>query len=222
MKQDRELSGSSGPRRIGIFGGAFDPVHTGHLLVAQDALEQLHLHRVIFLLSARPPHKQPLLGFEQRRQMLEAALRPFPSFSLSDLELHQPGTTYTVSVLSQLRARRPDDSFFLLIGADQYQEIETWRRYESLSLFAEVIVLTRPGFRPIRRTLPARLLTVRQIEISSSEIRKRIECNLPISGMVPESVHKLILRHRYYLTIKSNRAFRVVPRSRARAVQSNI
>lgn len=192
--------------RIGILGGTFDPVHIGHLLVARDAAERLKLDRVLFLLAARPPHKRCVLPYAQRRRLLRRALRGHPAFVLSEIESQRPGPSYTVESLARLRAQYPDDRLFLLLGADQYRELCTWRHPERLGDFARLVVMTRPGARENQGTahnrtipdFPAQILPVRQVEIGSTEIRRRLAQALPVTDMVPDCVLELIVKDNLY------------------------
>lgn len=184
--------------KIGILGGSFDPVHNGHLLVAQDIKEKLELDRILFMPAPRPPHKRCRAPFSVRREMLKRAIHGHPSFALSDIENLRPGTSYTVDTLARLKRRCPKDKLFLIIGADQFQELATWKEPKRLRRFASLIVMTRPGSRTGKGILPARRIPVRQIGISSSEIRERVACGLSIRDMVPESVWRMISRKRLY------------------------
>ncbi len=115
--------------RLGLYGGTFDPVHLGHLLLAESCREQLALDEVWFIPTGNPPHK---LGVEiapakARREMLELALAGFPQFHVSRIEIDRPGPHYTVETLRLVRSERPDDNPFVLIGADSLHDLHTWR-----------------------------------------------------------------------------------------------
>lgn len=184
--------------KIGILGGAFDPVHTGHLLIAQDIKEKLELDRVIFMPASRPPHKRCVAPFALRRRMLKAAIAGHPGFVLSDIEARRPGLSYTVETLEQLRSRHAQDELFLTIGADQFRELRTWKQPERLPGLARLIVITRPGAHSVKGIVPARRLAVRQIEISSTEIRNRIARGLSVDEMLPQPVLRLIRNSALY------------------------
>ena len=184
--------------RVGVFGGAFDPVHVGHLLAAQDVREKLALDRVIFVLSAQPPHKSCVLPYEQRRRLLKAALHGYSGFELSDVEFGQAGLTYTIETLARLRELHPRDRLFLMIGADQYRSLNTWKEPTGLMRYAQLVVMNRPGTEAKPGRVPAKLVPVRQIEVSSTEIRRRIGQSRSVENMVPEASLRLIRRNRLY------------------------
>jgi nicotinate-nucleotide adenylyltransferase len=184
--------------KIGILGGAFDPVHNGHLLVAQDVMEKLGLDRVLFVPAPRPPHKRCTAPFGARCRMLKAALAGHPGFAFSDVEAGRPGRSYTVESLRELRARHPRDEFQLIVGADQFRDLKTWKDPWRLPGLARLVVITRPGARVVKDIVPARKIAVRQIEISSSEIRDRLTRGLSVQDMVPQPALKLLQRNKYY------------------------
>jgi len=184
--------------RIGILGGTFDPVHFGHLLVAQDIREKLGLDRILFMPAPRPPHKRCVAPFALRCRMLKAAIAGHPGFAFSDIEVRRPGRSYTVETLTELKSRFARDELFLVIGADQFRELKTWKQPERLPGLARLIVITRPGTRRVKGIVPARRVTVRQIEISSTEIRGRIASDLSVRDMLPQPVLRLIRRNKLY------------------------
>lgn len=184
--------------RIGIFGGRFDPVHLGHLLAAQSAQEKLRLGRVLFMIAARPPHKRCALDYTDRLDLLKRALRGWPGFSVCELESAHPGRSYTILSLARLREILPHDRLYLLIGADEYQQLHSWYQPDRLADYAEIVVLTRPGFAIAEENHRVRCLPVRQVQISSSEIRRRLRRRLSIHGLVPEAVARQIYRKGYY------------------------
>jgi nicotinate-nucleotide adenylyltransferase len=188
--------------KIGILGGAFDPVHVGHLLVARDIMEKLGLDRMVFLPASRPPHKRCIASYVQRSRMLKAAIHGHAGFEASDAEAKRPGTSYTVESLAELKRTRPNDALFLIIGADQYQELATWKDPRRLPGLARLVVMSRPGAGMVKGIVPARRVAVRQIELSSTEIRKRIASGLDVSDMVPAPALRLIKRHRLYQSEK--------------------
>ena len=137
------------PRRVGIMGGTFDPVHTGHLRIAEEAREKLGLDRVLFLPAADPPHKPggSILAFEHRWRMLELATQGNPRFRLSDLESRLPGKSYSVNSLKKLSEEYGGKAeLFFLVGLDAFVEVDTWWRFRELFELARMVVLRRPGF----------------------------------------------------------------------------
>src|SRR5262245_55959137 len=127
--------------RIGVFGGTFDPVHLGHLVVAEQCREQAKLDRVLFVPAARPPHKidQVITPYFRRVEMLELALAGNPSFVVDQTEKDRPGPSYTVDTLKDLKARERDAELFLLVGSDCLGELVHWHRPERLSELATLL-----------------------------------------------------------------------------------
>ncbi len=185
--------------RIAIFGGRFDPIHHGHLILAQDVLEHLHLDQVLFLVSARPPHKPTQASFEHRYRMVQLAVAGHPAFVASDLEarLNLP-QSYTALVLPHLNLEAHET--FFLMGEDQYRHFHQWYQPEAILQRVQVVVLRRPG--PPRPASPydtrVRFLDSRLVDISSSEIRQRIREGRSIRYLVPPEVRAYIEAHRLY------------------------
>ncbi len=185
--------------RIAVFGGRFDPIHHGHLILAQDALESLHLDRVIFLVSAQPPHKPTHAPFAHRFRMVQLAVAGHPAFVASDLEarLNLP-RTYTALVLPHLNLEG-HEAFFLM-GEDQYRHFHRWYQPEEILKRVQVVVLRRPG--PPRSPGPldhrVRFLNSRLLDLSSSEIRQRLREGRSIRFLVPPEVRAYIEAHRLY------------------------
>jgi nicotinate-nucleotide adenylyltransferase len=194
--------------RVGVFGGTFDPVHTGHLILAEQAREQAELDAVWFIPAPRPPHKdkRPVTRFEQRVEMLQLAVAGNPAFRVDELEKERAGPSYTVDTLAELRRRHPDEDFFLLVGSDTLDELHLW--YEPIRLVeqAGLIVMARigytiPGAAEVARRLglppesPLRLRVVDapQIEISSHDLRRRAAAGRSLRYFLPRAVECYIL-----------------------------
>ena len=134
--------------RVGIFGGSFNPIHLGHLLLADEIVEFLQLDQVLFVPAAEPPHKpaRGLAPARDRYAMTELAISGDPRFAISDLELRRPGPSYTVDTLEALRAAmRPDVSFYLLIGSETFLELLSWRDPQRIARLARLVVVPRAG-----------------------------------------------------------------------------
>jgi len=185
--------------KLGLFGGTFDPPHLGHLIAAQDARTILGLDTIVFVPAASPPHKrdEDITPAGTRLAMLRAAVADDPSFEVDDLELHRSGPSYTVDTVRTYRERLPDAGIVLLMGSDQYAEFDTWREPEVIRRLATIAVLTREGGRadPADGVLTAR---VTRIDISSTEIRRRVRNGEPIGYMVPPAVEALIRLNSLY------------------------
>lgn len=191
--------------RIGIFGGTFDPVHLGHLIVAEQAREQAGLDQVWFMPAARPPHKldRPLTLFEHRYEMLRLAVAGHDPFVISDLENRLPAPNYTVQTLRHLHQERPGEQWFLLLGADSLAEFPTWYLPYEIIQLATLLVVGRPGY-PSTGTLakpfPFQTIEVPLMEISSTDIRRRVREGRSIRYLVPRAVECYIQQHGLYKT----------------------
>ena len=183
---------------IGIYGGTFDPVHHGHLILARDAVEQLGLSQLIFVPAAVSPHKlvsAPGADGAQRLAMLRAAVAGEPRFAVDPCELERPGPSYTVDTLLDLRRRLPAGaSLFYLIGEDNLTKLDTWHRAGELLALATFVVfrrLDRPA--PVRPAAAAGFPVLeRRVDLSATEIRKRVAAGRSIRYFVPESVAAII------------------------------
>ncbi|MDH3345778.1 MAG: nicotinate-nucleotide adenylyltransferase [Kiritimatiellaceae bacterium] len=202
----------NGIERIGVFGGSFDPVHIGHLIVAQDALEQLELDRIIFVPTAVSPHKldrHPTEG-RHRFEMLELATEKNFRFEVSDIEIMRGGVSYTFDTLQKLKFENPCAEFFFIVGLDSLVDMHRWHRAEDLLECCTVVPFGRGGEDPAevaaRSGLPMswktrlleRLIQIHEIEVSASEIRMRIAEGLSIQTLVPPEVEMYIAEHHLY------------------------
>ena len=181
--------------RIGLFGGTFDPLHTGHLIVASDAFEQLGLDRLILIPSADPPHKRGKVHgtARERLAMVRAAVRDDPRFEVDDLELRRGGASYSVETLRQMQQRQPDAELFFLVGADQMRELHSWREPHEVARLARLSVVTREGEQaPEDTPFPHRVVTVTRIDLSATDIRRRVSEGRSVRYLVPEGVRELI------------------------------
>ena len=182
--------------KIGIYGGSFDPVHCGHLLVAQAAREELHLDRLYFVPVACSPFKtdQQPAPAAQRLQWLRLALAGRPWCVVDDQEIHRGGTSYTVYTLRDYQRRFPGAELCYLIGADNAARLNEWREAAALAALAEFIAVPRPGGLPPVFPPPFRGRTLRGFPfgVSSSQIRERIRTGLPLAELVPAAVAEAI------------------------------
>ena len=192
-------------KRIGIFGGTFDPIHLGHLLLAETARRLLALTRVLFIPARVPPHKSVVATSpEQRYRMVDLACDDNPHFEVSDLEIRREGPSYTVETLRALmRAATPDTKHFLLIGADSASDLESWKDYDALLDESAVVVLGRPGHEATNLA-PAALgrltfLDTPLVQISSSEIRRLAGRGDSIRYLVTDPVERYIRSEGLYL-----------------------
>lgn len=190
--------------RLGILGGCFDPIHLGHLLVAQDVLFKLKLSRIIFVPSFSPPHRPPpITPFQHRVKMVQLAIKYNPKFKLSQIEKGRTGPSWTVDTLRQFRRLLPKASLYFILGYDQYRTIENWHNPGELTRLAKLVVISRPKIsRPqlfsghnSRRVL---FLDVIPVAISAQAIRERLAKDASIRYLVTTEVAEYIYRHRLY------------------------
>lgn len=191
--------------RIGILGGTFDPIHLGHLIIAQEALATCRLDRVLFIPSADPPHKRvaDVAPAEARARMVALALDRQPRFELCRIEMERTGKSYTVETLRRLRGKLGSGTeFYLIIGADSALEMPTWCDPQGVLDLARVTVMGRPGFPPgdVDGRIAERMcfLDSPLLEISSTQIRSRVRTGLPIRYWVPDNVARFIETHGLY------------------------
>ena len=184
--------------RIGFLGGSFDPLHLGHLLIAQDALEGLGLDRVDFIPAAVPPLKARVLTATpaQRLEMLRLALEGDARFGVLDLELRRGGMSYTVDTARELGRRFPGAALFWVLGTDQVQRLAEWKDIGELAGLVEFVHLARPGLTSVETpSIPGlRLHRVagHAVAISSSELRERASRGLPLRHFMPLKVADFI------------------------------
>jgi nicotinate-nucleotide adenylyltransferase len=188
------------PQRICLFGGTFDPIHCAHLRIAEEAVRRFALNRVLFVPAGNPPHKDAigLTPYEDRFRMVEIACLPYPRFEASRLE-EGDQRSYTVDTLRRFRSQSPaNDRLFFLVGADAFDEIETWKDWQELLTLTEFIVVARPG-RDYRVTAGARVhaLSGLSLPVSSSTIRERLASGEPVPEL-PGEVRRFIEERRLY------------------------
>lgn len=195
-------------KRIGIFGGTFDPVHNGHLIMAENVKDQMQLDTVLFIPSGIPPLKDLVNVTESshRLNMLKLAIGENPNFSLSDIELTESNSepSYTVNTLLKLREQYSAEQvkFYLVIGMDQFIDLHKWKDPGKLFLLSEVLVINRPGFliQQVENeySRQAIFVPVPNIEISSSDIRFRVQEKRSIKYLVSDKVEKYIYENNLY------------------------
>ena len=184
--------------RVGIFGGTFNPIHLGHLLLAETARDALSLDRVLFIPTGRPPHKAApgLVSGAARLRMVRLAIRDHPGFAASDVELQRPGLSYSIETVQAVRRAMPGAKLFLLIGADLLNV--RWAAWNELKRLCTVVAVRRPGARPARREAGIHRLDMPLVKISSSDIRARVAAGGSIRYLVPPAVERYIRQHQLY------------------------
>jgi nicotinate-nucleotide adenylyltransferase len=190
---------------IGIFGGTFDPVHNAHLRIARLALESLGLARLLWIPTGAPRYRAaPVASAGDRVAMLELALAGEPRYQIDARELQPEVSGYTVDTLTALRAELgPDAPLVLLMGSDQYDKLAGWHRWRELFGLARIAVIARPGWAPeasadVRAAGPVLRVEMAPLDISSTEIRRRVARGEDVSGMLPPPVLDYISTHRLY------------------------
>ncbi len=203
-------------REIALFGGTFDPVHLGHLIVARAVAERRGFERITFVPTAWPPHKQPALAAaEHRLAMLQLATRGDPLFDISRVELNRTAASYTYDTLADLRDEHgPEAKLYWIIGADMLADLHTWRRSQEVVELANIVVASRwPWSAKVEEVLtelagsfrPEQVQRIRElvtetplIDISSSAIRRRVADGQSIRNLVPDPVSSYVGKHVLY------------------------
>jgi len=191
--------------RLGVYGGSFDPVHLGHLILAEQCRETARLDEVLFIPAPRPPHKlaRELTPFSRRVEMLELAISGHPVFQVSQMEKDRPGPSFTVDTLRQLRQERPEADLHLLVGSDVIPDLPSWHEPAQIAELATLVVATRPSW-PLPAELPRgfRFIIVEmpQVDISSTDLRNRLANGRSVRYFVPRAVECYIQTHHLYQT----------------------
>ncbi len=211
-------------RRIGLFGGTFNPIHLGHLRGAEEIREAYRLNEVIFIPSAVPPHKatEEIIDAKHRLEMVKLAITSNPYFSVSEVELSRPGKSYSIDTLRHF-CEGGQDAFFFILGGDAFVEIETWKDFQDLFALCHFIIMARPGFQrtPVASQLPSSLTPSFQydletkvwvhrsgnqlhfkeisfLDISSTKVRELIERGESVRYLVPPETEAYIHQHGLY------------------------
>jgi nicotinate-nucleotide adenylyltransferase len=200
--------------KIGIFGGTFDPIHIGHLIIAEHACEELHLDKLLIIPAAIPPHKQgeKITNAKHRLQMVKLAAKSNSKFIVSDIELKKTGVSYSIETLELIKKKMGKSAvYYLIIGSDMVPDLHTWKEIGRLTEMSTFVVAIRPGLTkrelkkmrlrlpmPVRKRALSNIMLNPLVDISSTEIRERIIKRKSFRYMVPEKVEKYIIKHRLY------------------------
>jgi nicotinate-nucleotide adenylyltransferase len=200
-------------KKIGVFGGTFDPVHLGHLIIAEDLREFHGLDRVIFIPARVPPHKagKAITSAEHRLAMLNLAVEGREGFEVSGMEIKRTGKSFTIDTIRALR-KKEDAEYFFFAGSDSIKFLPQWREVDTLVKECTFVLMIRPGFlldemsiaakklkRKTLERLERNLIVVRQVDISSTEIRKRARAGRPFAHLTPPAVAQYIKKHKLYV-----------------------
>ncbi|MGR3293035.1 MAG: nicotinate-nucleotide adenylyltransferase [Candidatus Scalindua sp.] len=201
-------------KRIGILGGTFNPIHMGHLIMAEEVCKHHHLSKIIFIPAYIPPHKyvKDLTEAHHRYEMIKAAISEKRKLEVSDIEIKREGRSYTIDTVQEILDHYgKDGEVFLIMGADSLNELELWKNIKRLSQLCHFVIVNRPGF---KTEASARLveiigsdnisdmerlrIEIAPVDISSTNIRKRLNGGVEIKGLVPECVEAYIKEHGLY------------------------
>ena len=186
--------------RIGILGGTFDPVHNGHIYLAKKICQKLSLDKLIFIPTYIPPHKKGIkvTQAKHRYNMLKLAVSGNKIFKLSDMEIKRKGRSYSVETLRRLRKKYGQKTeLFFITGSDSLKELDKWKNLPEILRLCKFVIVERPGFKINRNLNGFILLRINAKDISSSDIRNRIESK-PVKSLIPAKVKAYISRHKLY------------------------
>lgn len=186
-------------KRIGILGGTFNPIHTGHLLIAEGVKEKLGLDYVLFIPCYLPPHKKhlKLAPARHRLAMVRLAIKGKPSFKISTIEIERRGKSYSVDTLEKLhKLYKGKARFFFIIGSDSITGLRTWKSIDKLMKLCKLVAVTRPGYR--LRYPGVKMINLPTLPISSTDIRRLVKQGKSIRYLVPDAVKRYILRNGLY------------------------
>jgi nicotinate-nucleotide adenylyltransferase len=202
-------------RKIGVLGGTFDPIHLGHLIMAEDIREKLGLGEVLFIPAGRPwlklKEEKPISAADHRLAMVRLAVASNPHFKVSTMEIDRPGLSYSIDTILELKAELGAQvEIYFIVGPDALAEFPKWKEPAQLMGICQVVGIGRPkhtqvDLRKLERSVPGAsqrimLVAVPQIDISSTDIRRRVAQGLSIRYLVPEAVENYIAEHRLYLS----------------------
>ncbi len=186
--------------KIGILGGTFNPIHIGHLILAEEAREKLKLDKIIFVPAYLPPHKVigDIAPAKARYEMIKSAIKTNKYFSLSDVEIKRDGRSYTIDTIKEFKVIYPGDELYFIIGSDLLKYLDEWKDLTEIIKIVRFIAATRPGY-PLQN-LPSYISTlpIRAVDISGFEIRQAIKDNKSFRYLVPEIVFKYITKKGLY------------------------
>lgn len=198
-------------QKIGIMGGTFNPIHFGHLFIAEEVKDVYDLDEILFIPTGTPPHKSNanILDGKIRYQLAKLAVQTTDYFSVSSIEVDRTGYSYSIDTLKSLHEDRPDVKWYFILGADAFLYLEKWKRIEEVHNYCEFIVVARPGYNQNELicakdklnknySIESHLINIEGINISSTTIRKRCNKNRSIKYLLPESVREYILKNSYY------------------------
>lgn len=195
-------------KRIGILGGTFNPIHIGHLAMAQTALEKLKLDRVVFIPSYLPPHKtvRNAAAPIDRYQMVKLAISDNPDFDISDIEIKRGGKSYSVDTVTALCSKFPKTKWYFLIGGDSVSTLHRWRGIEQLLKMVKFVAVNRPGFKTEKSKIQVKSIVMPALEISSSYLRKCFSStNCSAKYLIRPNVLDYIKKKKLYVSLRGTK-----------------
>ena len=192
-------------KRIGVLGGTFNPIHIGHLMIAQIVLEKFGLDKVIFVPAYLPPHKsgRNLIAAEHRLRMVRLAVRGNRHLEVSSFEIAKGGKSYSVDTVRYFSRRYPGTKLFFIIGSDHIVKLHTWRDIQEVVKMVSFVAVYRPGFKTIRSQIRVKSMIIPSVHTSSSDIRRRLVAGKTVKHLIPENVLRYIRKHKLYRLNKS-------------------
>lgn len=186
--------------KIGILGGTFNPIHIGHLILAEEAREKLNLERIIFIPAYLPPHKDnsDIAPPSDRYKMIKLAIIANRNFLVSDIEIRRDGRSYTIDTIRELKKMYPPDELYFITGSDLLKYLDEWKDLHEIIKMVNFVVATRPGY-PLEK-IPSYIQTVaiRAVDVSAFQIRQAIKENRSFRYLVPDLVFKYINKRKLY------------------------
>ena len=186
--------------RIGILGGTFNPIHIGHLILAEEAREKLKLKKVILVPAFLPPHKadSDIAPVKDRLSMVKLAIKGNKYLSVSDMEIKRGGRSYTIDTIKELNKIYSNDELYFIIGSDLFKYLNEWKDLKEINKLVKFIVATRPGYPLENIPVYMKTIDIRAVDISAFEIRQCIKQNRSFRYLVPETVRDYIIKKSLY------------------------
>ena len=186
--------------KVGILGGTFNPVHIGHLILAEEAREKLGLGKIIFVPANLPPHKDngDIADAGKRLEMLKLAVKGNKHFGVSDIEIKRQGRSYTIDTIREFKKKYPSEELYFIIGSDLLKYLDAWKDLNEINKMVKFVAATRPGY-PLE-SIPSYIetLKIRAVDVSGFEVRECIKENKSFRYLVPEAVFNFINKKKLY------------------------
>ena len=187
--------------KTGILGGTFNPIHIGHLILAEEAREKLGLDRIIFVPAYLPPHKDnaDIAPASARLTMVGLAIKGNKYFSVSNAEIKRDGRSFTIDTIKEFKKIYPQDELYFIIGSDLLTYLAEWKDLDEIIKLVKFITVTRPGYPLEKIPLYISTVAIRAVDVSGFQIRSRVKGNRSFRYLVPDAVHRYIIRNKLYI-----------------------